>query len=418
MDNMKQKNGLFNLGPNWPIVLVAFYGCCIHSGCLIYAFSLFINPLQETFGWDSATIMLAFTLQFICIGLASPFVGKAVAQFGTRRVIVVGALTAVIGFMLLPLIKTPFHFYLFSILIGVGSAAMGPVPCSVAVTRAFTEKRGLAIGIMSTGIGVGGFVLSPLIGGVFLPYLGWKGAYICIAVVTAVMIPLALVFMKRKTSATNAAVPQDHNPAATMARPNAKEDLFSVSFVAIAAGFFLFLFCLVGVLQSQVPHLRDIGFPLLTASSALGALGLVSAVAKFIFGVLCDRHHPRFVFIIAASFSIAGIFLLLNITPDSSPLWIWAYALIFGIGAGSWLPMMSMIVSTTFGVATYSIVFGAVSMIQQTGSATGPLISGYIYDKTGSYHAAFIMAIVLLACSIGVILLSGYRVKKSLPMAS
>ena len=128
---------------------------------------------------------------------------------------------------------------------------MGLVPCSVAVTRAFTEKRGLAIGIMSTGIGVGGFVLSPLIGGVFLPYLGWKGAYICIAVVTAVMIPLALVFMKRNTLATNAAMRQDHNPAATMARSNATEDLFSVSFVAIAVGFFLFLFCLVGVLQSM-----------------------------------------------------------------------------------------------------------------------------------------------------------------------
>jgi MFS family permease len=408
-----EKKGILGLGKNWPIVLVAFYGCCVHAGCLIYGFSLFVNPLQDSFGWDRATIMFAFTIQCIMLGLGSFVVGKLVSTIGARKVINTGAFLSALGFLVLPFMKSPLHFYTLNMLVGLGASAMGPVSCSVVVTEAYTEKRGLAIGIMSTGIGVGGFVLSPLIGGVFIPNFGWQGAYVAVALVTLAMIPLTMGFIKKKeTTALDAVVADDTTEQKTI---SAKEHLLSLQFVFISLGFFLLLFGLLGPLQSQVPHFRDIGFPLLTASTALGALGLVSAVAKLVFGILCDRYHPRYVFVVAAMFSIAGIFMLQNITAESSPLLIWAYALVFGVGVGSWLPMMSMMVSTTFGIATYSVVFGAVSMIQQIGSATGPYAAGLIYDITGSYHHAFQLAMGLLVISVVLILLSGVRTKRKVP---
>ena len=68
----------------WLVVFIAFYGICLHAGCLIYASGLFIKPLQTYFGWDRGTIAMAFTLQFIFLGLLSPFIGKAVDRFGSK----------------------------------------------------------------------------------------------------------------------------------------------------------------------------------------------------------------------------------------------------------------------------------------------------------------------------------------------
>ena len=409
---MKNK-GFINFGPNWPIVLVAFYGCCLHSGCLIYAFSLFINPLQIAFGWDFTDIMMAFTLQMLCVGLASPLVGKAMDMYGVRRVISFGALVSAVGFALVPLISTPLHFYLCNIIIGMGSSAMGPVPCSAAVTQCFKEKRGLAIGIMSTGIGVGGFVIAPLVAGVFLPYFGWQGAYVCLAFITITMIPMSLIFLKTKSENCGHTATNDAGQNIGTEASNAKNDLLSLPFIFLAVTFFLFLFSVAGVTQIQVPYLQDIGFPLLTASSALGGLGLVSSFGKLMFGCLCDRYQPKNVFMIGAFFAIAGIFLLRRITPESSPVLLWTYAVFFGIGVGSWLPTMSMLVSSTFGVASYGVIFGAVSMALSIGAATGPLAAGYIYDQTGNYQPAFSLLMVLAVCSMGIILAFGYRVKKS-----
>lgn len=408
-----KNRGVISLGPNWPIVLVAFYGCCLHSGCLIYAFSLFINPLQIAFGWDFTEIMMAFTLQMLCVGLASPLVGKAIDMYGVRRIVSFGALVAAVGFSLVPLIKTPLHFYLCNIIIGMGSSAMGPVPCSAAVTQSFKEKRGLAVGIMSTGIGVGGFVIAPLVGGIFLPHFGWQGAYVCLALITITMIPMSLIFLKTKSENRGHTATNDAGPNNETEVSNGKKDLLSLPFILMAVTFFLFLFSVAGTTQIQVPYLQDIGFPLLTASSALGGLSLVSGFGKLIFGCLCDRYHPKNVFMIGAGFVIAGIFLLRHITPESSSVFLWAYAVFFGIGVGSWLPTMSMLVSSTFGVASYGVIFGAVSMGLQIGAAAGPLAVSYIYDQTDNYQLAFSLLMVLAVCSMGMILAFGYSVKKS-----
>ncbi len=388
----------FGINYQWLILIVAFYGCCIHSGCLMYAFSLMVKPLQTEFSWDRATIMLAFTLQFLCLGFVSPLVGKAVDTYGNRKIISLGAIVASLGFLSLTLTKSPLHFYIGNIIVGLGSAAMGPVPLSAAVSKAFVHKRGLAIGIMSTGIGVGGFVFSPLLGGFFIPNFGWQGGYVSIAVFTILMLPLAMLILKKQ------APRRDATANATASTDKAKASILSLPVILISAGFFLYLFSLVGTLQTQVPHLQDIGFPVLTASSALGALGLMSAIAKFFFGWLCDKVAPKFAFVIGAAFLTVGIFMLTLLKPTSSPILLWAYAIVFGIGVGSWLPIMSMMVSSTFGMAAYGVIFGAVSLFQTAGSALGPLGAGFLFDLTGDYNTAFTVFIGVSIASILVIM--------------
>ena len=94
----------------------------------------------------------------------------------------------------------------------------------------------------------------------------------------------------------------------------------------------------------------------------------------------------------------------MNIKPDSPLSLIWIYSVIMGIGAGSWLPTLSMLTSTTFGLSSYGAILGAALLMEHIGTATGPLMAGYIYDVTGSYHWAFIIFLSLYAISMPAIL--------------
>jgi MFS family permease len=99
-----------------------------------------------------------------------------------------------------------------------------------------------------------------------------------------------------------------------------------------------------------------------------------------------------------------GTFLLMVLDPTSPLFIIWAYSVTMGFGGGSWLPVISMIVSTNFGLASYGAIFGAVLFLQNLGASTGPLFAGYIYDTTKGYHSAFVIFMVLYAVAIPTVL--------------
>ncbi len=140
-------------------------------------------------------------------------------------------------------------------------------------------------------------------------------------------------------------------------------------------------------------------------TTALGTVGLGSAIGKFGFGWLCAQIKAKYACCIGFGLQLAGIIILMSIGPASPPAVIWLYAIVMGLGVGSWLPTMSMLVSTSFGLAYYGTIWGLVSGIQCLGTAAGPLIAGYSYEITNSYHPAFIVSLVFYAVAIPAVLL-------------
>ena len=167
------------------IVVATFFCLFIVSGCGFFAFSLFVRPLQTDLGWGRGDIMAAFTIFYLVVGVASPFIGRVVDRYGARRVISIGALIAGIGFMSLSLVNSLWHFHVSYAIIGIGMTAIGQVPSSAIVSNWFKKRRGTAIGIMSAGIGTGGFVLAPLLGSYLIPNFGWRDSYLALAVLTS-----------------------------------------------------------------------------------------------------------------------------------------------------------------------------------------------------------------------------------------
>ena len=286
------QGGGFRIHYGWWIILITFYSTLIFSGCIYFSFSLFVKPLQAEFGWDRSTIMAAFTFLFLSLGLASPLAGRAVDRYGPKVVMTLGTLIAALGFLSLFLLTTLLHYYISYFIIGIGGAAMGPVAATAIVSEWFHEKRGLAIGFMSTGIGAGGFVIAPLLGGLIIPGMGWRAGYLSICLLTGTLIPLLLWFIKSRASyqlshqntPTKGGKREPPGREVAAGGLNLREALTSTAFYLIAGAFMISQFSLNASIQSQVPHLQDIGFPVMTASAALGMSGLVSAFSKLFFG--------------------------------------------------------------------------------------------------------------------------------------
>ncbi len=388
------------------LLAVTFVFLVLFNGCGVSVFSLFVKPLEVSLGWGRGEVMAGFTFFYLLVGLASPLVGRFVDRYGVRPVIPIGAVMMSLGFVLVSQSSHLYLFYLGYVIVGTGAAAMGPVPCSYIISNWFKRKRGIALGLMAAGIGAGGIFMAPFVGYI-LSYYDWRVAYLSMAVViVAVTLPLALLVVRTRPSEMGLYPDGDEAPAGGAveeARVKMEREGFTLrqasrtrAFWLIAVAFAFSNFANMGAFQAAASYFGDIGYPIVTAASALGAVGFGSAVGKIFFGWLCDRVRANLVCAIGISLQLAGVLFLLSVRADSSLLLIWAYALLLGLGVGAWLPTLSMLSSTNFGLLFYGAVFGALNMANSIGTATGPLFTGLMHDATGSYIGAFTISAVLL----------------------
>jgi len=391
------------------VVAATFFCLFIHSGCGIYGFSLFVRPLQAEFGWGRGSIMIALTISFLVMGITSPFVGRLVDRYGARKLITIGTFIAGLGFLLLSLMNNLWFFYGSHTIIAIGMAAMGMVATTAVVSNWFKRRRGTAIGIMAAGIGAGGFAIAPLIGGYIIPNFSWQAAYIASALLTWTVIPLALFVIKSKPAdmglypdgieAPETADETQVLPSATR-ELNLRRALATPTFWLITASFLTNGFSQIGLFQNQVPHLEDIGFPAATAATALGVLGLGSLAGKFSFGWICDYIQAKYAWCISLVLQLAGTIIIIILQPTSPLTVLWLYAIIMGFGIGGWLPTLSILISTNFGLVSYGAIFGIVAFAQSIGAAAGSLLAGYMFDSMGTYHWAFITFLALYVIAI------------------
>jgi MFS family permease len=398
------------------ILLATFMSLLLMSGCVYWGFSLFISPLQTDFGWNRGEIMVSFTIYSLIGGLSSPFIGRIVDRFGPKKIIVIGALVSGLGLASLYLLSNIWHLYIAYAVVGVGAVGMGPIAQSTIVSNWFHRKRGLAIGIMATGIGVGGFVLSPLIGSFLIPNLGWRPAYLVLAILTwGLIVPIALIIIKAKPAdiglyPDGAQAPPAVDSSILRAAPlssglTPRMALATSAFWLMAVSFLLGSFVQVGVIQSEVSYLTDIGFAAGLVATIHGLSGLSSGVGKFCFGWVCDHLAPRYAAAIGHILVVLAVILLLNLTPQSPGILVWLYPLVIGLGMGSWLPTMSILTSANFGLAAYGTIFGMVALAQSIGSSTGPLFAGAIFDALHNYRLAFTIFLSLYVVAIPAMLL-------------
>jgi MFS transporter, OFA family, oxalate/formate antiporter len=407
------------------ILGAAFLLQLIVNGCGSYVFSLFVNPLQTDFGWSRGDIMFALIVYNLVMAAASPFVGRIVDRYGVKWLLAFGALTYGVGLIMLGFMSSLWQFNLLWGIIGIGNTAVGFIPTTALIFNWFKKRRGLAVGIMGAGVGAGGFIMSPVVG-YLIPKMGWRDTYYILGIImAAILIPLALFIFRSKPSdmgfnqdgvedadvekGNGKAVTGGHGVAHAKGIPEGgmtlKQTMTTTAFWLAVVGFLSFGFSQSAIFQNHAPHLRDVGFDAGVAAIAVSACGFGSTFGKFSFGLLCDWIKPKYTLIIGIGLEMIATFILMGINKDSPIALVYLYAVIYGFGVGCWLPSLSLITSTTFGLAYYGSVFGILNLVHQLGNSFGPYTAGVIFDSTGSYYWAFVAFQLAFALTIPLILL-------------
>jgi len=393
------------------------------SGAVYYLFSLFFKPLELEFGWSRGTISVAFAIYFVMQAMAAPFVGRLVDRYGPRNLIALGAVIIGLGFLWLSLLQNLWSFYGGYLVIGLGATASGPISASHAVSGWFSKRRGLAVGLMAMGIGAGAIVFVPIFGSYLIPNFGWRASYLTLSmVIWLLIIPATLLVIKprppdiaphgveisRAFAMTTLSPPVERAWTLSMA-------LKTPTFWLIAVAFIIANFSHTGAIQHQVNHLTDIGFPANEAAIALGAVGLGSGIGKFFFGWLCDRIPAKHATTISFVLQLAAVVILVTLKSTSPPVMIWLYAILMGVGSGGWLPTMSLLISSNFGLVSYGAIFGTVSIAQNFGTGFGPLVAGQMFDYTQTYSGVMLLLVALYTVVAIPAVLAVRRPKSSAP---
>jgi MFS family permease len=365
------------------------------------SFGVFFKAFQDEFLWGrtiTSGVYTAYQLSGCVVGLLT---GWLTDRYGPRRTVTAGGIAIGIGLLFASRIETPLQLYLvYSIFLSFG-ISVAWVPLMATVSRWFIRKRGLALGLVGSGVGLGTATV-PLLAGYLITTVDWRFAYVSIGLAAIILITSAAVFLKRDPDETgthpygeetnaNAGVDTAAGISLTKAIRNRNLWMLFFTFMMVCIGTFM-------VMTHITRYALDAGLNPMMAAGIVSAIGIGNIFGKTSMGSISDRIGIRPALVIC----LVGqglVMLLLNSV--SGAIGFYVTAVLFGFFFGGWVPLFPALTGAIFGVRYLGMVFSFVTLGSGIGSALGPVIAGYVYDTTQSYFIAFTTgALLSLAAAI------------------
>ncbi|MBI4267021.1 MAG: MFS transporter [Chloroflexi bacterium] len=376
----------------WVVVAIAFILFSVGFG-IQNSFGIFFKPLQETFGWSRATTSWAMTIHLIIFASCLAPVGLVIDRVNTRGLYTTSALLVGLSLVLSSRISEPWQLYLFYGFLGMGVSISGPVLYTV-VTRWFTAKRGLALGIASGGVGFGTLVGAPVANWLIGDY-GWRNAFIILGVVGCAIILVCANFLKITKTANQTGLERGQ-PARQPLPPSGmtlKQAIGTREFLFIVVTFVMATFALRIVAVHIAPHAIDVGITPSMAALAIGTIGIFSLLGRLVMGFAQDKIGPKLS--LSICLTIQGM-VMLALPLVRSDLMFFLFAVVFGFSYGGDAPQLPALSARCFGISSMAIIYGLMSTIGNFTGGFGPIIAGYLFDFTGSYTIVFLSTAVSL----------------------
>lgn len=397
-----------------PVARNFFYGYIVVLSALIimlvsfgtlYAYGVFFTPMLTELNWTRAMTSGAFSLCMLVQGLLAVLTGGITDRLGSRLVMTVCGLLLGLGYLLMSQISVLWQLYLFyGVITGIGMSGAW-VPLMSTVARWFTKRRTMMSGIVLSGTGVGTLIVPPVASWLISIY-DWRISFIIIGSVVLVIIILAAQFLRRDPAqmgqepfGEDASESEWQLLKARTAGFSLKEAVCTRQFWIVLGMFFFFGFCMFSITVHIVPHAIGMGIPATSAANILAAMGITVIVGRVALGSVADRIGDRNAFIIGFILMLACLLWLIF----ASQMWMfYLFAAVFGFAHGGMGASESPLVAGLFGLRSHGLILGAFGLGLTSGAAVGPLLAGYIFDVTGSYHVSFL--IFAAAAAFGVIL--------------
>ncbi|MCY4364021.1 MAG: MFS transporter [Gammaproteobacteria bacterium] len=449
-------SGLFY---GWWNVATGFVGMGLsYAMFTIFAFGVFVRPLEEEFGWSRGELSLAITMTNFAVVLASPCLGFIIDRFGVRRVLIPSVIMMGLTVASMALLSANlWHFYALYFLIPFLGAGTLPQSYSRVLIAWFERRRGIALGISLAGFGVGA-MLVPVVAQLMIENYGWRMAYIGFAAAVFVLaLPMALFVMKetpeemgsapdggpaRNTGDGNSVSSvsprlQHAEPAPGLQHAGAGPAVVSRGAVSVADNdnggnksavpasglscpqaartrsfwLILFSFMLVGIgitsiIAHLVPMLTDRGVAPAVAALCMSSLALGLIAGRLLSGFLMDYFFAPYV----AAFFLLGLLggIIILATGTAGAL-VFVAAVCVGMATGSEISEIAYICSRYFGPRAFGLIYGLMFAAFQLGSMVGSPLMGLYYDRAGDYIGAlWVVAAIVLVGTVLIVLLGPY----------
>jgi len=403
----------------WIVVAVAFVTMAIGVNART-SFSLLFPPILDEFGWNRGELAATFSIGFIVSTLFTPLIGALMDRYGPRLTVTMGASFTSLGLLLATYSTTLWHFYLtLGVLVVGGSIFLSYIGHTMFLPNWFSRRRGLAVGIAFSGVGIGSIIMMPWMQ-MTIETAGWRSACLMIAAVAMiVLVPLNILFQRRHP--TDLSLEPDGGPGPEQIDSKTGEALKSDGIVdrawverewtlkqAMKTGRFWWLltaftsglYIWYAVQVHQTRYLIDIGISAETAALALGFVGLGGIIGQIGIGYLSDRMGREWAWTLSALGFVATYACLhiLRLWPEQ---WLMYLMVVmqgfFGYGLAS---VFGAVPADVFAGKRYGVIFGVLAAAASAGAALGPWATGLLFDFNGDYELAFSIAMAVGGLSI------------------
>jgi MFS family permease len=360
-----------------------------------YGLPLFLNSLTKQRGFSVFEVSLATSTFWVSSGITGVFAARLLARFDPRYFVVAGAFLAGGAMVALGQVTELWQLYPVYIVFGAGFTCTAVLVANTVVTRWFHRKRSVALSIGTTGLSVGGIVLTP-IAARLLKDNTLPSAMTTIAIIFFLGVVIVPVLAIRPSPASMGLNPDgvatiENAPLSEPPGAAFETAIKSVAFAAITAAFTLGLLGQVGGI-SQIVKLANERAGESTGTRVVSVLAAFSVAGRLAGGAIVSRFNSYRFSLCALSIQAVGLALLAF---ANSTLAIFVGAAFFGLGVGNVLLLHPLLLAEVFGVRDYPRIYGRSAIFVAMGNATGPLAMGWLRDNGGGYRTSYLMAVGL-----------------------
>ena len=395
--------------------LIAIMGTFTHLSLgTVYAWSFFQTPITQLAGWNNTQVAWAFSLSIFMLGVTAAWGGTKIDKYGPRKLAIIGGIMYALGYIFSAYALSSGTLWLLYLAFGIlGGAGLGLayVTPVATVSRWFTEKQGLATGMVVMGFGLGALVMSKLLAPLFLQLSSQdlSKTFLYIGFTLIVLLPISASFLQLPPSEEKKT---RINQNIVSKGPSPFKFIFSKSFIIIWLMFTINVVAGMIFISFQSPLLQDIlklrmpastnfaDAEVITMLNAAGATliavsSVFNGVGRFFWGAISDKLGRIFTFrillMLQALMFVALIFV-------SHPVWFFVFVCVVLLCYGGGFGIIPSLINDRYGAKLMPALYGAALTAWGVGGIIGPQIVAFMKDNypadAGFY--AFVIGSVLL----------------------
>ncbi len=348
-----------------------------------YALGGFMKDIVEEYQWTRGGVSTGISLFLVGLSIGIPFFGLLVDRWGPARPALASVSLFSLSLAAISQAGGEFTLQILFAVMGFLAGGTTAVPYSVAITRTFDRRRGLALGIGSAGVGLGGAFL-PAYTGYLIATYEWRTGLLGLAVIVP-LVAIPAIFVGLRGQAAPAVRSRDA-ASPVMAQPG----WLTRSFWIIAGSAFLISASVGGILVHGIPLLTDRGLDRRDAAAMVSTMASASILGRVTGGYLMDRFFAPWVS--AGFFLLAGVGIAIILLAGSSGI-LWVGFIFIGLTAGAEADIVIYLTSRYLSLARVGRYTSLMITVFAIASSIGVSALGYAFDAFGNYQASLVVCI-------------------------